>query len=98
MGPESVVLTLGIRGAVLAFADGIYESLPPRVDVVSPIGSGDALMAAYVWSMTRKTNPTDALRWGVAAGTASARLPGLSFASLAQTQEMYKHVELRRAE
>jgi 1-phosphofructokinase family hexose kinase len=98
MGPESVVLSLGSRGAIGAFADGLYEALPPRIDAVSPIGAGDALTAAYVWSMVRKTNAADALRWGVAAGTASARLPGMQFASLAQTQEMYKQVELRRAE
>jgi 1-phosphofructokinase family hexose kinase len=98
MGPESVVLSLGSRGAIGAFADGLYEALPPRVDAVSPIGSGDALTAAYVWSMARKTNAPDALRWGVAAGTASARLPGMNFANLPQTQELYKHVELRRAE
>ncbi len=35
---------------------------------------------------------------GVAAGTASAKLPGVSFASLAQTQEVYKLVELRRVQ
>jgi 1-phosphofructokinase family hexose kinase len=98
MGPESVVLSLGSRGAIGAFADGLFEALPPRVDAVCPIGAGDALTAAYTWSMTRKANPAEALRWGVAAGTASARLPGMSFASLAQTQDMYKHVELRRAE
>jgi 1-phosphofructokinase family hexose kinase len=98
MGPESVVLSLGSRGALGAFADGLYEALPPRVDAVCPIGAGDALTAAYVWSMVRKANAPDALRWGVAAGTASARLPGMNFASLAQTQELYKHVELRRAE
>jgi fructose-1-phosphate kinase PfkB-like protein len=40
----------------------------------------------------------DALRWGVAAGTASARLPGMSFASLAQAREIYRQVEVRRAE
>jgi fructose-1-phosphate kinase PfkB-like protein len=98
MGPESVVLSLGSRGAIAAFADGLYEALPPRVDAVSPIGAGDALTAAYVWSMRRKPNAVDALRWGVAAGTASARLPGMHFATLEQTQEMYKHVEVRRAE
>jgi fructose-1-phosphate kinase PfkB-like protein len=98
MGPETVVLSLGSRGAIGAFADGLYEALPPRVDAVCPIGAGDALTAAYTWSMTRKHNSPDALRWGVAAGTASARLPGMSFASLEQTQEIYKHVELRRAE
>jgi 1-phosphofructokinase family hexose kinase len=98
MGPEGVVLSLGSRGAVGAFADGLYEALPPRIDAVSPIGAGDALTAAYVWSMRRKNNAADALRWGVAAGTASARLPGLNFATLAQTEEIYKHVEIRRAE
>jgi 1-phosphofructokinase family hexose kinase len=98
MGPETVVLSLGSRGAIGAFADGLYEALPPRVDAVCPIGAGDALTAAFTWSMVRKPNPAEALRWGVAAGTATARLPGMSFASLEQTQEMYKHVELRRAE
>jgi fructose-1-phosphate kinase PfkB-like protein len=48
--------------------------------------------------MRRKPNHADALRWGVAAGTASARLPGMSFASLAQTEEMYRKVEVRRVE
>ena len=98
MGPESVVLSLGSRGAVGAFREGIFEALPPRVDAVCPIGAGDALSAAYTWAMERKNNGVEALRWGVAAGTASARLPGMNFASLEQTQEMYKQVELRRSE
>ena len=98
MGPESVILSLGSRGAVGAFADGLLEALPPRVDAVCPIGAGDALSAAYVWAMRRKPNPADALRWAVAAGTASARLPGMSFASLDQTREMFQQVEIRRAE
>jgi fructose-1-phosphate kinase PfkB-like protein len=40
----------------------------------------------------------EALRWGVAAGTASARLPGMSFASLTQAREIYRQVEIRRVE
>ena len=98
MGPESVVLSLGSRGAVGAFADGLVEALPPRVDAVCPIGAGDALSAVFTWSMSRGQNPTQALRWSVAAGTASARLPGMNFASLAQTEEVYRHVEVRRVE
>jgi fructose-1-phosphate kinase PfkB-like protein len=98
MGPESVILSLGSRGAVGAFADGMLEAMPPRVDAVCPIGAGDALTAAYVWAMARKINHADALRWAVAAGTASARLPGMTFASLAQTEDIYRQVEVRRAE
>ena len=98
MGAETVVLSLGSRGAVGAFADGLVEALPPRVDSVCPIGAGDALAAAYTWSMTRKANPAEALRWGVACGTASALLPGMLFATLAQTKDIYSQVEVRRAE
>jgi 1-phosphofructokinase family hexose kinase len=101
MGPESVALSLGSRGAVGAFNGGMVEAMAPRIDAVSPIGAGDALSAAFTWASTRKgrsSPPEDALRWGVAAGTASARLPGMNFASLAQTEEVYRNVELRRVE
>ena len=95
MGAEAVALSLGSRGAIGAFDKGVVEALPPRVDAVCPIGAGDALAAAYTWAKTRHSTPPDALRWGVAAGTASARLPGMAFASLAQTEEIYRQVEVR---
>ncbi len=99
LGATSVALSLGSRGAVAAFADGLYEAVPPQIDAVCPIGSGDALTAAYAWRMNkgRSTGP-EALRWGVAAGTASALLPGMTFASLDETKDMYERIELRRAE
>jgi 1-phosphofructokinase family hexose kinase len=97
MGAESVVLSAGSRGAVGADGNITVEALPPRIDALSPIGAGDALAAAFVWAMNRKKSFEDALRWGVAAGTASARLPGVSFASLPPTEEIYKQVELRAA-
>jgi 1-phosphofructokinase family hexose kinase len=98
LGAESVVLTLGSRGAVGAFADGLTEALPPRIDAVCPIGAGDALMAAFAWARERRSSMADALRWGVAAGTAKARLPGMNFAGLEQTREIYRQVEVRRVE
>jgi 1-phosphofructokinase family hexose kinase len=99
MGPESVVLSVGSRGAIGAFPKGLFEAVPPRVDAVCPIGSGDALAAAYTWSMERNPDrPAEALRWGVAAGTASAQMPGMAFASLRQTEEVYRQVEVRRVE
>jgi len=98
MGCESVLLSLGSRGAIAASSDGLIEAVPPRIDALCPIGAGDALTAGYTWAIQRRSTPADALRWGVAAGTASARLPGLSFATLLQTQEIYHQVEVRRVE
>ncbi len=98
MGARNVVLSLGARGAVGAFEDGsAWEAAPPRVEALCPIGAGDALAAAYVWALERGSPQAEALRWGVAAGTASARLPGVSFATLDQTREIFERVTLERA-
>jgi 1-phosphofructokinase family hexose kinase len=98
MGAESVVLSLGSRGALGLSGNRAIEVVPPRVDAVSPIGAGDALAAAVVWALEQKKDFTDALRWGVATGTASALLPGISFASREQAEKIYKQVEVRKAE
>jgi 1-phosphofructokinase family hexose kinase len=97
MGAESILLSLGSRGAVARNSEGLFEVVPPRIDALCPIGAGDALAAAYTWAMGQSNNFLDAVRWGVAAGTASAKLPGLQFASLDQTKEIYKNVEIRPA-
>lgn len=95
MGAESVVLSLGSRGAIAHSGTDMLEAVPPRIDAVCPIGSGDALAAAFVWAMNKATPFMDAVRWGVAAGTASAKLPGLNFADLDQTTTLYGQVETR---
>ena len=97
MGAESVILSLGSRGAISSGPDGIFEALPPRVDVLCPIGAGDALAAAFTWSAAKKKPFADSMRWGVAAGTAKATLPGMTFPTLEQTRAVYKQVEVRRA-
>lgn len=97
MGAESALLSLGSRGVVAVNGHQLIEVLPPRIDAVSPLGAGDALAAAFVWASSKKKDFADCVRWGVAAGTASAQLPGLQFANLEQTKEIYKGVEVRVA-
>lgn len=98
MGAQSVILSLGARGAVGVAATGeVFEAIPPRIEAICPIGAGDALAAAFVWSLDGGSGFSEALRWGVAAGTASARLPGVSFPTLEQAQEIYARVEIRAA-
>jgi 1-phosphofructokinase family hexose kinase len=98
MGVECVVLSLGSRGVVSATAAGVLEVIPPRIDAISPIGAGDALSAAFVNAMEEKLSFPDALRWGVAAGTASAALPGMKFSTRAQAAKIYEQTEVRRVE
>ncbi len=103
MGAEAVALSLGSRGAMGAWLGGdgeeqMVEAIPPRVEAISPIGAGDAMAAAVAWSMERGDEFAVALGWGVAAGTASAKLPGMKFATLEQTTAIHEDVDLRRVE
>lgn len=95
MGARWVILSLGSRGAVGATSELLVEAVPPAIDAVCPIGAGDALAAAFTWAVAEDKPFEDAVRWGVAAGTASAALPGIQFPSMAQTQEIYSRVEVR---
>jgi len=95
MGPESVILSLGSRGAVGSSREGVFEATPPHIDALCPIGAGDAMAAAFTWSMGKKKSFSESLRWGVAAGTAKAKLPGMTFPSIEQVKAVYKQVEVR---
>jgi len=75
-GVSHVVITRGREGA-LAVADTEYlKGLAPRVRAVSAVGSGDAFLAGVVLTLSKEGSMTDALRLGIAAGTASVLLPG----------------------
>jgi 1-phosphofructokinase family hexose kinase len=96
MGAHSAVLSLGGRGAVAASKEGVLEAVPPQVEALSPIGAGDAMAAALVWALDRGESFGEALRWGVAAGTASSKLPGINLATLEETKEIYPRTQLTK--
>jgi 1-phosphofructokinase family hexose kinase len=97
LGPKSVVLSLGSRGVIASTStEGILEVIPPSIEAVSPIGAGDAMSAAIVWALQNGESFGEALRWGVAAGTASTKLPGITLPTLAQAKEVYPLTQLTR--
>ena len=97
MGPASVVLSLGSRGVIAATStEGVLEVIPPAVEALCPIGAGDAMSAAIVWALDRQESFSEALRWGVAAGTASSMLPGITLADLEQSKQIYARTQITR--
>lgn len=96
MGAKHTLLSLGSRGVIAASSDGVIEVVPPRIDAVCPIGAGDAMGAAFVWAMSRGNSFEDSLRWGVAAGTASAKLPGIQLATFEETQQVFPLTQVTR--
>ncbi|HEU0116035.1 MAG TPA: 1-phosphofructokinase family hexose kinase [Thermomicrobiales bacterium] len=73
LGPEGrVLLSLGAGGAALIDRAETLLTSAPAVDVVSPVGCGDALLAGFLDAAARGESPAEALRWAVAVGAAAA--------------------------
>lgn len=68
----SVVITLGASGAVAATADEAWHQPSPRpAEVVDTTGAGDAFVGALAAVLAAGRPLAEAVRWGVAAGSAA---------------------------
>ncbi len=77
-GAQNVVLTAGRDGAYLVEADRAWRLPPPRMSIINPIGSGDAVMGGIAHAVVQGQALVDAVKLGVAMGSANAltRVPG----------------------
>lgn len=63
LGPPTVIVTLGERGALLATAAGTSVVPAPRVDAIDSSGAGDAFIGALAVFLTEGKSLTNAVAW-----------------------------------
>ena len=89
-----VVITMGKDGALAILKDRSYRIPPIRVEVSSPAGAGDAVLAGLAHAI-HHTQPLEAgLRLGFAAATAVCLQPGTADYAVADMQRLLPQVEL----
>jgi 1-phosphofructokinase/tagatose 6-phosphate kinase len=79
MGPRNVLITFEGGVAALLRESGQtrrFRVVAPRVEAISTVGAGDALLAGYLAGRLRGLAAEEALLQAVACGTASTLLPG----------------------
>ncbi len=91
-GVESVLVTLGPRGAVLVNAGGAWHASPPPVTVVSTVGAGDSSLFGYLLGDVEGRDPAQRLALAVAYGSAAAGLPGTTIPHPRQVHPDRVHV------
>jgi 1-phosphofructokinase len=75
-GPRAVIVTLGKQGAVAVAPAGAWFARPPEVAAISPVGSGDALLAGVAAALLDGRDWPEALRLGTACGAANTLTVG----------------------
>lgn len=75
-GADTVLVSLGSDGALVADRDGACHAEASIDDVANPVGAGDALLAGFVAAGARRSALPAAIAWSVAACRASGtRMP-----------------------
>lgn len=70
-GIDALVVSIGAGGGFLVTADAVTRFRAPSVRVRSAVGAGDSMVAGIAVGVARGDDLTDAVRLGVAAGTAA---------------------------
>ena len=73
MGARNVLVSLGKDGAMLLTEEGVvFRIKAPKGEPFNTIGAGDSMVAGFVAVYTKSMDMEKALKWGIAAGSASA--------------------------
>lgn len=73
LGPSTVVVTLGARGAQALENGRLARAAPSAADVVDPVGAGDAFAAGVLFGLHEGWPVEECLRLGAAAAAACVR-------------------------
>ncbi|MFF3511216.1 ribokinase [Streptomyces sp. NPDC002573] len=76
LGPRSVVVTLGARGALVATAESMTRVPSVKVEAVDTTGAGDAFTAALAWRLGTGASLPDAAAYAARVGAAAVTRPG----------------------
>ncbi|MTB64636.1 1-phosphofructokinase [Streptococcus sp. zg-86] len=91
-GAQHVIVSMAGDGALLVTPEATYFAKPIKGVVKNSVGAGDSMVAGFTGAYTTSHNPIEALKWGVACGTATAFSDDL--ASIEFIKEMYEKVEV----
>lgn len=95
-GIPFVVVSLGKDGAIGSNGTECWKAVPPAVEVVNTIGSGDALLGGLLFALISALPFSEAMRFAVATGTANTLVDGPGYVDVATVQAIAQRVQLLR--
>ena len=91
-GIELPLITLGKDGAMAYIGERFYKFNSPCVEVKNAVGSGDSSVAGIAVGLSRGMNALDAIRLGMASGTANTQFEETGFVSCELVEKYYKEI------
>lgn len=93
-GAKNVIISMAGDGALLVTPEAAYFAKPIKGTVKNSVGAGDSMVAGFTGEYVKSGDPIEALKWGVACGTATTLSDDLATAEF--TKETYQKVEVEK--
>jgi 6-phosphofructokinase 2 len=94
---ETLMVSMGAQGALLATRDKLERLHAPNVKKISTVGAGDSLLGAMLLKLSEGASVSEAARYGVAAGSASIMRSGTGLCGKADTDQLYAWMQQNHA-
>ena len=94
---ETLMVSMGAQGALLATRDRVERIHAPNVKKISTVGAGDSLLGAMLLKLTQGTSASEAARYGVAAGSASIMSSGTTLCAKDDTEQLFAWMQQNHA-
>jgi len=93
---EVLLVSLGERGAMLFTKDKDLKVSSPTVKRKSTVGAGDSMVAGFVLSLSQGKTFEDALRYGVACGTAATMNSGTELCNKKDADALFQKIVIEK--
>lgn len=93
-GAKNVIISMAGDGALLVTPAAAYFAKPIKGTVKNSVGAGDSMVAGFTGEYVKSGDPIEALKWGVACGTATTFSDDLATAEF--IKETYQKVEVEK--
>ena len=94
-GAQNVLISLGGDGAILLTEKNeVYYSNTPKGQVINTVGAGDSMVAGFIAGYLKKQNYKEALKLGIASGSATAFSAGLALKE--EIDELLKQITIEK--
>ena len=87
---ELVAVSLGPQGAVLVTKDSFDFVPAPNVVKRSTVGAGDSMVGGILWALSQNKSLKEAIRWGVACGSAATMNEGTKLFQLQDANRLFE--------
>lgn len=93
-GAKNVIISMAGDGTLLVTPEAAYFAKPIKGTVKNSVGAGDSMVAGFTGEYVKSGDPIEALKWGVACGTATTFSNDLATAEF--IKETYQEVEVEK--